>query len=139
MERSRLLDALKSLETELHRLDTRRNRARLDRLLHPNFVELARSGRSFRRDEILDEFAGAAAELEPVHAEGFELAELAPGVALLSYLSAHRRPTGELHRWTRRTSIWLETETGWRLRFHQGTPSGDEAPDVPESRPRHDA
>jgi hypothetical protein len=117
-----LLERLRVLETELHRLETRQSRNRLERLLHPDFVEFARSGRRYSRSEVLAEFSAVGAALEPVHVEQFELAELGSGAALVTYLSAHKTATGELYRRTLRSSLWLETETGWRMRFHQGTP-----------------
>ena len=118
-----LLERLRVLETELHRLETRQNTKLLERLLHPDFVEFARSGRRYSRSEVLAEFSGVCAAMEPVHAEQFELVELGSGAVLLTYLSAHKAATGELRRCTLRSSLWLETETGWRMRFHQGTPA----------------
>jgi hypothetical protein len=123
MSSNDLLEHLKALEVELHRLETRRDRNRLERLLHPDFLEFARSGRPYSRSEVLAEFSGVDAALEPVHVEQFELTELGSGAALLTYLSAHKTATGELHRRTLRSSLWLETETGWQMRFHQGTPA----------------
>jgi hypothetical protein len=46
---SDLLEHLEALETDLHRLETRQNRKRLEQLLHPDFVEFARSGRRYAR------------------------------------------------------------------------------------------
>jgi hypothetical protein len=108
------------LEVELHRIETRRNVHRLDQLLHPDFMEFARSGRIYTRTEVLHEFT-AGGELETVEAQDFELAQPGPGVALLTYKSAHRSPTGTLHRHSLRSSIWVETDRGWVMRFHQGT------------------
>lgn len=122
METARLLERLRALEVELHRIETRRNTKRLDQLLHPDFVEFGRSGRTYTRTEVLQEFS-AGGELEPVEAQDFEFAELGPGVALLTYKSAHRNPTGALYRQTLRSSIWVETDRGWVMRFHQGTPA----------------
>jgi len=121
MNRNGLLERLRILETELHRLETRQNAKRLEQLLHPDFVEFARSGRRYSRSEVLAEFSGLGAALAPVRAENFELAELGDGVALLTYSSAHESPTGELDRLTLRSSLWVETESGWQMRFHQGT------------------
>jgi hypothetical protein len=117
-----LLERLRALESELHRLETRQNRGRMESLLHPDFVEVARSGRRYSRTEVLEEFA-LGGVLEPVRAEDFRLAELGPGVALLTYRSAHVSPTGNLSRQTLRSSLWVETTGGWRIRFHQGTPA----------------
>jgi len=121
MDATGLLEHLRDLETELHRSETRRNRSRMESLLHPEFVELARSGRRYSRREVLEEFEGGRG-LEPIHAQAFELSELGPGIALLTYQSAHAAPTGDLFRHSLRSSVWIETPDGWRLRFHQGTP-----------------
>src|SRR5262245_23814894 len=123
MSDSALLERLRDLECELHRLETRQNRERLEQLLHPDFVEFARSGRRYSRREVLAEFSVAGAVLEPVQVEQFELVEIGRGAVLVTYLSAHETGTGELHRQTLRSSLWLETETGWQMRFHQGTPA----------------
>jgi len=122
---SDLFGHLRDLEVELHRLETRQNRQRLDQLLHPDFVEFSRSGRRYSRREVLAEFSAADAALESVRVEQFEAATIDSGTVLVTYLSAHESATGQLHRRTRRSSLWLETEAGWRMRFHQGTPSDD--------------
>ncbi len=57
MEGSDLLGRLRDLELSLHRLETRRNEERLEQLLHPDFVEFARSGRRYGRREVLAEFS----------------------------------------------------------------------------------
>ena len=116
-----LLLHLQLLETELHRVATRQNRARLEELLHADFVELARTGRRYSRQEVLEEFAPGGAVLEDVHSDQFELRKLSPGCALLIYRSAHKRSNGELHRFTLRSSVWVTTERGWQMLFHQGT------------------
>jgi hypothetical protein len=120
-----LLEQLRALEVELHQIETRRNPARLGALLHPDFVEFARSGRTYTRSGVLQEFSTGGA-LEPVEARDFELAQPGPGVALLTYKSAHRSPTGALHRHSLRSSIWVESDRGWVMRFHQGTPADDQ-------------
>jgi len=117
-----LLERLRDLETELHRSETRQNSGRMDSLLHPDFVEVARSGRRYSRSEVLAEFAGGQV-LDPIHAQDFALDELAPGIALLTYRSAHTGPAGDLFRHTLRSSLWMKTPSGWRIRFHQGTPT----------------
>jgi hypothetical protein len=123
MGASDLLERLRILETELHRLETRRNTPRLEQLLHPDFVELARSGMRYSRAEVLAEFCCTNATLEPVRSEQFELVNIGAGAALLTYISAHENSAGELYRRTLRSSLWVETGVGWQLRFHQGTPA----------------
>ena len=116
-----LLEQLRVLETELHRFETRQNRKRIELLLHPDFVEFSRSGRRYNRREALEEFTGGAIALEPVHAGDFEIVELGCGRALLTYWSVHKNSSGEFYRRTLRSSLWVETEAGWQMLFHQGT------------------
>ena len=117
-----LLAELMRLEIELHSLETRRNRERMEILLHPGFVEFGRSGSRYSRDEVLSEFQGSA-ELPTIHSWRYELSVLADDVALLTYVSAHAGADGTLHRHTVRSSVWVRNDSIWRLRFHQGTPT----------------
>ncbi len=117
-----LLEELRNLETELHTIEARRNRQRMETLLHPDFVEFGRSGRRYTRADILEEF-GPTSVLPAVRSENFDLAVLAEGIALLTYASAHEDAEGKLTRHTLRCSVWVWTETGWQMRFHQGTPT----------------
>ena len=117
-----LLEELRTLETELHKHETRSNRQRMETLLHPDFVEFGRSGTQYTRADILKEF-GPNSVLAAIHSCHFDLVVLAQGVALLTYLSAHLDAGGNPHRHTLRSSLWVCTEVGWQMRFHQGTPT----------------
>lgn len=123
-----LHDALVALEVELHRGATRADRARMEALLHPQFLEFGRSGTLWTREATLDEFAapGAAAKAPAIHAHDFVLHPLADSLALLSYRSAHVARDGTHHRRTLRSSVWQRNAAGdWQLRFHQGTPADE--------------
>lgn len=119
-----LLDELRNLETELHTIEARGNRQRMEALLHPDFVEFGRSGRRYTRADILNEFAPTSV-FPTVRSGNFDLAVLAEGVALLTYASAHEDADGEQSRHTLRSSVWVRTKLGWQMRFHQGTPTAD--------------
>src|SRR6185312_14443554 len=93
-----LLEELRSLEIELHK---DRSRRRMEALLHPDFMEFGRSGRTYTRDEILNEFA-TDATLPVVQSNHFAVTPLAPGVALLTYVSAHVNADGTSDRVTLR-------------------------------------
>jgi hypothetical protein len=92
----------------------------LDRLLHPEFAEVGRSGRSYNRESIIS-FLSAQESQPVVVSEAFAVSELGPGVALLTYRSAHLEQGETLVHHTLRSSIWLKTGEGWQLRYHQGT------------------
>jgi hypothetical protein len=128
MTNDELLAHLTALEVLLHQPDIRRDRARLGALLHDEFVEFGRSGRVWTRQAVLDEFtaAGATAPNHTIHAEAFALAVRSGDLALLTYRSAHRLVTGELGRWTLRSSLWQCAQGQWVMRFHQGTACGDD-------------
>jgi hypothetical protein len=116
-----LFDHLCDLERELHTAEARRDAARLKVLLHPHFEEFGRSGKRHTLSDVIVEFS----EHDPpqIHVQDFELAELAAGVALLTYRSAHIDESGALLRQSLRSSVWLKTDVGWQMRFHQGTPT----------------
>ena len=119
-----LLQHLQALEVELHHPGTRCSRARLEELLHPDFDEVGRSGRTYDRETVLA-FLASQATHAAVEPDGFRLALLAPNVALLTYRSAHRQPGGALHMHTHRSSLWMHESAGWRMRYHQGTPAAE--------------
>ena len=121
---SPLLQELQALEVELHHPGVRCSRERLELLLHPEFHEVGRSGRSYNRETIVNFLA--AQESQPVVAsEEFSVSLLGPGVALLTYRSAHVEQGGHLLNHTLRSSTWLKASTGWQLRYHQGTPAAE--------------
>ena len=117
-----LLALLQELEVELHHPGTRCSHARLDELLHPDFDEVGRSGRRYDRMTVLS-FLASQSEHASVESDDFRLVPLAPDAALLTYRSAHRDSDGRLHLHSHRSSIWMKDPTGWRLRYHQGTPA----------------
>jgi hypothetical protein len=117
-----LLDQLMHLEVQMHKDDTRRNRDRLEKLLHPDFLEFGQSGARYTREDVLKPLDPDA--VTPViEASHFELTLMAEGVALLTYSSAQVKTNGSRHRYALRSSLWVYTTEGWRMRFHQGTPT----------------
>ncbi len=122
MKNAALLEELKELEIELQKNETRRNRKRMEALLHPDFMEFGRSGRTYNRAEVLDEF-GPDTMLPVIQSRNFDLVLLTEDVALLTYVSAHLEKNQILHRHTLRSSVWVRTNVGWQMRFHQGTPT----------------
>lgn len=98
-------------------LETRFDRDWMDRMLHPDFSEVGMSGRTYTREETLD---APFTDLEPsLPHEDYRLEPIDEGV-LARYIS-HDKASGSDRR-AHRTSVWVNTPEGWRLRFHQGTP-----------------
>ena len=120
----RLLQELQTLEVELHHPGVRCSRERLEELLHPDFHEVGRSGRAYSRETIVN-FLAAQESQPAVASDAFSVSELSPGVALLSYRSAHVDQGKSLVNHTLRSSVWIRTDAGWQLRYHQGTAAAE--------------
>jgi hypothetical protein len=80
-------------------------------LIAPDFLEFGRSGSVWTRDTIRELIESS--QIAPVPIDGFEAAELADGVVLVTYRSAM----------TNRSSIWVRRDGRWQVRFHQATPT----------------
>jgi hypothetical protein len=93
-------------------------------LLHPEFHEVGRSGRAYKRETIVNHLA--AQHTQPVVvSDSFAVTELGSGVALLTYRSAQVESGKQLANHTLRSSLWLKTAQGWQLRYHQGTAAAE--------------
>jgi len=99
------------LELELLQPDRRGDRAYLERVLHPDFEEFGSSGRHWHRDEIIAALLAQPGSSQP-EATDFRMLDLGPDSILLTYRT----------RTSLRSSIWVRSDTGWLIRFHQGTP-----------------
>ena len=119
-----LLQELRALEVELHHPGVRCNRERLEQLLHQDFHEVGRSGRTYNREVVIN-FLGSEESQPEVASDAFSAAEIGPGVALLTYRSAHIEQSSILVNHTLRSSVWLKSAGGWQLRYHQGTAAAD--------------
>lgn len=99
---------LRELEIALHQPEVRSDPGRLGALLHPEFREIGRSGAQYTRASVLEEFR-ASPQPYRVWSQDFRI-ERAGARYSSAYLSlgAHRR-------------LWCSS--GWRMRFHQGTPT----------------
>jgi uncharacterized protein (DUF952 family) len=98
-------------------LESRWNREWMERMLHPEFSEVGRSGRTYNREETL---AVTATDLDVIVPDGYDLTLIDEDVALVRYVTRER--VDHVDRRAHRTSLWVNTNEGWRLRFHQGTP-----------------
>ena len=117
--------ALWVLETALARCDLARCDPR--QLLAPAAREFGRSGRCYRREEMLAAVLAAPGP-RPLELRELVCTEVAPGVVLLTYRAALHAPADEAPSWSLRSSLWVERDGGWQLLFHQGTPSAPSPP-----------
>lgn len=115
---------LRHLERSLHRPTVRRDSSKIRELLHESFVEFGYSGASYDRDRVIDFMASDEVGYQ-ILSRNFELTSLGTRTALLTYMSARVDEHGEVSRYARRASVWVLTPAGWKLRFHQGTPTAE--------------
>lgn len=91
----------------------------MNRVLSPDFFEFGRSGRVYRREEIM---AMSAGEIDATLGN-FNVQLIDTNVALVTYISEVKYGQIEI---ANRSSIWTRTNGGWQIRFHQGTPVAKE-------------
>ncbi len=106
--------ALRSSEVALLTSLVRRSPERVRALLHPDYVEVGRSGRRWTRDDVVARLAGELPRETPATDE-WETVDLAPDLVLVTY---RMRDGVQV---SRHTSIWDVTSGAPVLRFHQGT------------------
>jgi len=116
-------ETLRRLEEDLWREETRFDMTYMERLIAPDFFEIGRSGRMYRRADTLSMPRGPIRSVLPL--PDFQVRLLAENVAQVTYNSAVTYD-GIVER-GRRSSIWTRGSDGWTLRFHQGTPYDDAA------------
>lgn len=105
---------IQAAELELLESSTRSDPARVRELLHPDFVEIGRSGRRWTRGEVIE--AMGREDKHPVpETDEWNFAELAPHLVLVTY----RIRSGT--RQSRHASVWDTSAAALRLRYHQGT------------------
>jgi hypothetical protein len=110
-------EEFRDLEESLWRAETRYDRDYLESVLHPDFFEFGRSGRTWTRAETMTSEPGQIDIVLPL--PDFTVAPLGADAVLLTYRSIVRHE--DLH-YANRSSIWVRDGESWRIRFHQGTP-----------------
>ncbi len=116
-----LSDFLLSLEEQLVTTIVRTDAEALTLLLAEDFTEFGSSGRTYNRQQIVEELAIEAPRRVTVH--DFVCRALCSEAALVTYRSRSER--GE----TLRSSVWVYRAGRWQMLFHQGTTVAS-SPDV---------
>ncbi|HEY5794653.1 MAG TPA: nuclear transport factor 2 family protein [Bosea sp. (in: a-proteobacteria)] len=120
-EGAALLTLLRTQEEKLLAADQRASHEAVAELLADDFVEFARSGGIYDRDQTIAALAGEGPAYDR-KAFDFKLSLLGEGVALLTYRSTRQSAADREEQCTLRSSIWMRVGGRWRMRFHQGTP-----------------
>lgn len=108
---------LKKLEESLWREKTRFDQKYMDEIMMPDFFEFGRSGRTYTRKQILKTPPGEINAKLPLR--NFEVHPIDTNVFLVTYISEDAYDG--IAENANRSSLWLKTPKGWKLRFHQGT------------------
>jgi hypothetical protein len=111
-------ETLEKLETSLWLKENRFDHNYMDKLLHPDFFEFGRSGKIYSRQQCL------SAEPQEIKInlplKNFNILPISKNVFQVTYISEVMYNELEI---AHRSSIWVKTDQGWKLRFHQGTPA----------------
>ncbi|MFJ8882678.1 DUF4440 domain-containing protein [Streptomyces sp. NPDC102402] len=117
-ESERAVQAAIASEIRLLNPDVRASPALVSELLDPEFTEFGASGRRWDATSVLTvTSSGSVLPESPVVVSEMAGTELAPGIVHLTYFADN----GGRRAW--RSSLWRRADTGWRLYFHQATPS----------------
>jgi hypothetical protein len=109
-------------EIALHQFEVRKDKAKIERLIHPGFREVGRSGNSYDFKSIVRMMEIEKASNVKVHSQNYECVALEPTVQLLTYETALIDDIGQVSNFTKRSSIWVLVGELWQLKYHQGTP-----------------
>ncbi|CZG39411.1 Uncharacterized protein conserved in bacteria [Legionella pneumophila] len=107
---------LKELEESLWLEETRFDNKYMDDVLDASFFEYGRSGKTYTRAEAMShpyQTIGAKIPLD-----NFKVHDVSDKVKLVTYISE----VGPEKLRANRSSLWVYEKSGWKLRFHQGTP-----------------
>ncbi len=109
---------LERLEESLWKRETRFDEAYMRSIMAEDFFEFGRSGKIYSLDIYL-----SAPDQEinvKLPLKNFTIHQIDERVVLITYISEVQY--GELEIGNR-SSIWLKADNGWKLKFHQGTPT----------------
>jgi hypothetical protein len=120
MKEKATANVLYELETALHKNEVRSSPQAVAALLADDFIEFGSSGRIFTKAAIIEVLKNESVD-QLIHVERFQVRELSPEIALVTYLASRADPYGSISVRALRSSLWKREEGGWRMIFHQGT------------------
>lgn len=119
-----LTDQIRQLEKALATHDVRTSGVALCDILHPEFEEFGKSGRRLDRTQIIDDLT-TNTNSTAYSISDFSVECLAENVALATYRIPPRTIDGVSYPGSLRSSLWVNNNGTWQLRFHQGTATPD--------------
>ena len=113
------LQELRGLEEKLWIADFRFDHAWMEKVLANDFFEFGRSGRIHSREACLNNPGQTIDAVIPL--PNFQARQLSSDVVQTTYKSIVTYD--DVVEFGNRSSIWVKTNDGWKLKFHQGTPT----------------
>jgi hypothetical protein len=113
-----LFDYLVDLERSLHKESTRKSKEKLDELLHDDFEEISASGKVYDKKQTVNALINETPYT--LNAADFELSLLSKDIALLKYKTKTNFGNNLINT-TKRSSLWKNEGSKWKMVFHQGT------------------
>ena len=118
-----LAQQLITLECALLKPHVRASAEMLDNLLADEFIEFSATGKCFDKQHVLARLPG---ELMPeFHNQDFDVRLINDGLAQVTYRARLQRDKEPRPQYSNRSSLWRQTEDGWQMVFHQGTPCAE--------------
>lgn len=119
---SSILETIRWLEERLLTSEVRSSPVELASLIADDFVEFGMSGHTYDKKDVLADLPQESGVWFRV--EEFQVRLLATGVVLATYRSFRHSETEKDAVCSLRSSVWKRESGGWRITFHQGTPTG---------------
>lgn len=109
-------DSIRFYETCLFSKEFCRKEDNLRRIIHEDYMEYGASGKIYHREDEWQYLLHLDAD-RPIEIMDFHREYIKEDVILVHYRSKHLDKQKE----ALRTSVWVKTDEGWKIRFHQGT------------------
>ena len=107
-------DKFYALETSLFLKEYLNDKDYLEKIFHPDFMEIGKTGNIYRKKETIEALYGS--DDRNIQVRSFNVRMMSLDTYVVNYVSIHEDGTR-----VQRTSIWMETLLGLVLYFHQGT------------------
>ena len=111
-------------EKSLHDFTQRKDGKTTADLLHRDFIEIWYSWKTHTYDTTMN--ALKKEEEKPnykIHAQDFYITDCTDDLVHILYKTANINTDWYVHRYAKRSSIWVLENDSWKMKYHQATPS----------------
>jgi hypothetical protein len=112
-------ELIKALELELLQQEVRKSKERLNELIADNFLEIGSSGKSYNKQDIINELLKESET--KITLKDFNTIEISLDTILATYLAEKEILGSNEKILSSRSSIWQNKNGNWQIIFHQGT------------------